>query len=117
MEYLMLIYSSEERWNALAPEEVDRIMQGHYAVRDKAVAAGHMRGGNRLMDTTSATTVRNLGGKVSVTDGPFAETKEQLGGYYHFECDHLDQVIEYAGMLPYGDIGRIEIRPVFDMSD
>ncbi len=109
----MLIYNAEDRWNALSQEAEDRIMQGHYAVVEKAQAAGHMLGGNRLMDTISATTVRNHDGKISVTDGPFAETKEQLGGYYHFNCDHLDQVIEYASLLPHGDIGSVEIRPIF----
>ncbi len=113
MEYLMLIYDAEDRWNALTEEAQETIMQGHYKVMEAAQAAGHMRGGNRLHDTGAATTVRNHNGKITVTDGPFAETKEQLGGYYHFECETLDQVIEYASMLPYGDVGSVEIRPVY----
>lgn len=117
MEYLMLIYNSEERWNALSKEQEGRIMAQHYAIVEKSKAAGHFVGGNRLMDTVSATTVRNHDGKVTVTDGPFAETKEQLGGYYHFRCDDLDQVIEYAAMLPHGDAGCVEIRPVYEMPD
>ena len=113
MEYVMLIYNSEERWNALSEAEQEKIMAAHYAVMEKSEADGTYRGGNRLMDVVAATTVRNHGGKVTVSDGPFAETKEQLGGFYIFECDDLDQVIGYAGMLPHGDVGSVEIRPVF----
>ncbi len=113
MEYVMLIYNSEERWNALSEAEEAEIMAGHYAVMEKSQADGTWRAGNRLMDVPAATTVRNHGGKVTVTDGPFAETKEQLGGYYVFECDDLDQVISYASLLPHGDVGCVEIRPVF----
>ena len=113
MEYVMLIYNSEERWNSLSKETEEAIMAGHNAIVEKSQAAGHFRSGNRLMDTADATTVRSHGGKVTVTDGPFAETKEQLGGYYVFECDDLDTVIAYAGMLPHDDVGSVEIRPVY----
>lgn len=113
MEYVMLIYNAEERWNALSEAEEARIMAGHMAVIEKSQADGTFRAGNRLMDVAAATTVRNHDGKITVTDGPFAETKEQLGGYYVFEADDLDTITGYAALLPHGDVGCVEIRPVF----
>lgn len=113
MEYVMLIYNSEERWAALPKEREEAIMAGHFAIVEQSQKEGTFRAGNRLMDVVSATTVRNHGGKVTVTDGPFAETKEQLGGYYVFDCNDLDQVIAYAAMLPHDDIGSVEIRPIY----
>lgn len=113
MEYVMLIYNAEESWNALSAEREAEVMAGHQAILERSQADGTFRNGNRLMDTVSATTVRNHGGKITVIDGPFAETKEQLGGYYRFECDDIDQVIGYASLLPHGDLGCVEIRPVY----
>ncbi|MEL6446607.1 MAG: YciI family protein [Pseudomonadota bacterium] len=113
MEYVMLIYNAEERWNALSEAEEARIMAGHFAINEKAQADGTFRSGNRLMDVAAATTVRNNDGKITVTDGPFAETKEQLGGYYIFEADDLDTIIGYASLLPHDDIGCVEIRPLY----
>ena len=115
MEYVLLIYNSEERWNALDQAQEEQIMAAHYALMEKTKADGVYLGGERLTDTPMATTVRNHGGKITVTDGPFAETKEQLGGYYVLDCPDLDAAIEYAGMLPHGDLGSVEIRPVFQM--
>ncbi|MEM9172583.1 MAG: YciI family protein [Pseudomonadota bacterium] len=113
MEYVMFIYNAEDRWAALSEAEEAKIMAGHMAILEQAEKDGTYRGGNRLMDVADATTVRNHAGKITVTDGPFAETKEQLGGYYVFECDNIDQVIAYASLLPHDDIGCVEIRPVF----
>ena len=113
MEYVMLIYNSEERWEALSEAEQGKIMEAHYAIMEQSAKDGTYKGGSRLMDVVSAPTVRNHGGKVSLTAGPFAETKEQLGGFYVFECDSIDQVIAYASMLPHDDVGSVEIRPVF----
>lgn len=115
MQYVMLIYNAEERWAALSEAEEAKIMAGHFAVMEQSQKEGTYIGGNRLVDVGAATTVRNHSGKITVTDGPFAETKEQLGGYYVFECDNIDQVIAYAGMIPQEDTGSIEIRPVFEM--
>ncbi|MEO0575806.1 MAG: YciI family protein [Pseudomonadota bacterium] len=115
MEYVMLIYNAEERWAALSEAEEAKIMAGHFAVMEQSQKDGTYKGGNRLVDVGAATTVREHGGKISLTDGPFAETKEQLGGYYLFDCDNIDQVIAYASMIPQGDTGSIEIRPVFEM--
>ena len=115
MEYMMLIYTAEERWNALSAEQQETIMGQHRAILEKSHADGTFRSGNRLVDVGAATTVRNNGGKMAVTDGPFAETKEQLGGYYLFECDDLDKVIGYAGLLQYDEIGSVEIRPILPM--
>ena len=113
MEYVMLIYNSEERWEALSEAEQGKIMAAHQAIMEQSEKEGTYRGGNRLLDVVSATTVRNHDGKITVTDGPFAETKEQLGGYYVFECDSIDTVLGYAAQLPHDDVGSGEIRPVF----
>ena len=115
MEYVLLIYNSEERWNALSEAQQGEIMGAHYALMETAKADGAYLGGERLMDTPSSTTVHNHDGKITVTDGPFAETKEQLGGYYVLECADLDAAIAYASMLPHGDTGCVEVRPVFKM--
>mgnify|MGYP001791527959 CR=1 FL=1 len=117
MEYVMLIYNAEERWNALSEAEEACIMAGHMAVIEKSQADGTFRAGNRLMDVAAATTVRNHDGKITVTDGPFAETKEQLGGYYLIEAASLDEAIEWAKKIPSVDLGTIEVRPIWPMED
>lgn len=115
MEYVMLIYDAEARWAAMPEDEQMRVIGLHQAVMDQSQAARHFKSGNRLVDTPAATTVRQTGGKITVSDGPFAETKEQLGGYYLFECDNIDPVIEYAKMLQHEGAGSVEIRPIFEM--
>jgi hypothetical protein len=112
MRYMMLIYSKEMP-EGVGPEEGAQIMAGHAAVMREAKEKGVFQGAEPLTPSTTATTVRVQGGKVLLTDGPFAETKEQLAGYYILDCANLDEAIEWAARIPTGCKGRegcIEIR-------
>src|SRR6516225_10352555 len=114
MRYMMLVYSNEGP-DGLAPEEAERIRAGHRTVMEEATRRGVLIGAEPLAPTSTATTVRMQGGKVFVTDGPFAETKEHLAGYYIIECENLDEAIEWAARIPtecQGRSGCIEIRPM-----
>ena len=114
MRYMMLVYSNEGP-DGLAPEEAERIRAGHRTVMEEATRRGVLIGAEPLAPTSTATTVRMQGGKVLVTDGPFAETKEHLAGYYIIECENLDEAIEWAARIPtacQGGEGCIEIRPM-----
>lgn len=114
MRYMMLVYSTEGP-DGLAPEEAERIMAGHRRVIEEATRKGVLAGAEPLAPTSTATTVRVQEGKTLVTDGPFAETKEHLAGYYIIECDNLDQAIDWAAKIPtvcQGREGCIEIRPM-----
>jgi hypothetical protein len=114
MRYMMLVYSNEGP-DGLAPEEAERIRAGHRTVMEEATRRGVLIGAEPLAPTSTATTVRMQGEKVFVTDGPFAETKEHLAGYYIIECENLDEAIEWAARIPTACQGRegcIEIRPM-----
>jgi hypothetical protein len=111
MQYLLLIYGNETYWESPGPEQGK--MVGEYMEFTKGItASGHYKGGNRLDFTSKATTVRVRDGKKLVTDGPFAETKEQLGGYYMVEAKDLDEAIALAARIPGARIGSIEVRPI-----
>lgn len=112
MLYALLIFESEEALERRTPAEYDSMMAAHDRMRDMAKAAGAFRGGTRLMPSSSATTLRAGGGEVQVLDGPFAETKELLLGFYMVECDSLDQAIEHGRRLPHLTSGAVEIRPI-----
>jgi hypothetical protein len=114
MRYMMLVYSTEGP-DGLAPEEAGRMMAGHRKVMEEATRKGVLVGAEPLAPTSTATTVRHQDGRTLVTDGPFAETKEHLAGYYIIDCDNLDQAIEWAAKIPTACQGRegcIEIRPM-----
>ena len=114
MRYMFLIYSQETD-QPIPPDEMDRLVQGHRAVMADAGQKGILLGVERLKPTRSATTVRIQDGLPITIDGPFAETKEQLAGYYILECQNLDEAIEWARRIPtrcQGGGGSIEIRPV-----
>jgi hypothetical protein len=114
MRYMMLVYSTEGP-DGLPPEEADRIRAGHSEVITEATRKGVLIGAEPLAPTSTATTVRQQNGKVLVTDGPFAETKEHLAGYYIIDCQNLDEAIEWAARIPtacQGHEGCIEIRPM-----
>jgi hypothetical protein len=114
MRYMMLVYSTEDP-DGMASEEAERIRAGHAKVIGEATRKGVLIGAEPLAPTTTATTVRHENGKVLVTDGPFAETKEHLAGYYIIECENLDEAIEWAAKIPtacQGRSGSIEIRPM-----
>ncbi len=113
MRYMMLVYSRETE--SLAPDEAERIKAGHAAVMQDAARIGILQAAEPLAHTCTATTVRVSGAEVMITDGPFAETKEQLAGYYILDCRDLDEAIEWAARIPTGCKGRegcIEIRPL-----
>ncbi len=112
MLYALLIYHAEETINAMSPEEIEQLLVQHRALHVRTKGDKTFRGADRLMDSNIATTVRIRGDKIDVTDGPFAETKEQLGGLYIVECDNLDEAIDRAKMIPQADTGGVEIRPI-----
>jgi hypothetical protein len=114
---MMLIYSKETP-EALTPEDETQIRAGHRAVMEETGRRGILMGAEPLAPTTTATTVRVQDGRTLVSDGPFAETKEQLAGYYILDCADLDEAIEWAAKIPTGCKGRegcIEIRPLANM--
>ena len=117
MQYILLIYGDETEGTAMSPEDQAKNAQewADYTrwLKDK----GYHLAGDALHPTSDATTVRVRDGKTITTDGPFAETKEQLGGYYLVECKDLDEALEAAARIPIGPHGSVEIRPIlaFDM--
>ena len=115
MKYLCLIYSDETRWQKLPEAETDRMMGEFFNFTDSIKASGHYLGSNRLQPTPAATTVRVRDGKLSTTDGPFAETREQLGGYYLVEAPDLNDAIRIASKIPAARFGSIEVRPVWEV--
>ena len=116
MQYLLMIYSDEAADAKRPAAEQEQEMKAYFAYTEEIRQAGAYTGGNALHPTSTATTVRIRGGKLTTTDGPFAETKEQLGGYYLLECKNLDEAIQWAAKIPHASIGSIEIRPVVDFS-
>lgn len=114
MRYLLLIYSTEVPPEQVPQEENDRVMAEYYAFTEAVSKKGVNKGGEALMPTSMATTVRIKDGKRVVTDGPFAETKEALGGYYLLDVKDLNEAIEVAAMCPGAKYGSIELRPIME---
>ena len=114
MRYLLTIYGDESGWNDVTPAVAQEIMAAYGAFGEKAQAAGALLGGEGLQPTSTATTVRVRDGETLSTDGPFAETREQLGGYYLLECKDLDEAIGWAAQIPGAKDGCVEVRPVMD---
>ncbi len=112
MQYLLLIYGEEARWDKLPATERENVLQEFGEFTSGIAQSGHLRGGNELDVTSKATTVRVRNKKRSVTDGPFAETKEQLGGYYLVEARDLNEAIALAARIPSARWGSIEVRPI-----
>jgi len=116
MEYILLIYNSEAE-NKKRPEaEGQQIFHDYMAFTEDVNKSGKNKGGNALQGTATATTVRVRNGKTVMTDGPFAETKEQLGGYYVVEAKDLDEAISIAARIPGSKYGSIEVRPIMKFS-
>ncbi len=115
MRYMLLIYQEEKAWNSAAPEDRVAGYQQYVDYADWLTEKGWMVAGEPLTDTSQSTSVRVHEGERVVTDGPFAETKEQLGGYYIIETDNLDDAIEAAGRCPSANWGTVEVRPLDDM--
>ncbi len=116
MRYMMLIYSRESE-NVTA-DELEQIAAAHRTVMEDAARRGVFRAAEPLEPVATATTVRAQNGKVRLTDGPFAETKEQLAGYYILDCKDLDEALEWAARIPtgcQGEPGCVEVRPIREM--
>jgi hypothetical protein len=112
MNYLLLIYRNEAELGAMPQAELQK-MTGEFMEFTKAIIqSGHFKAGDRLKDVSTASTIRVRNGKVSTTDGPFAETREQLGGYYLIEAKNLDEASAIAARIPSARYGSVEVRPV-----
>ena len=112
MQYILLIYGDQEGWKSRSEEENGQIYQAYMQFTKELEDSGSMVGGDALEPTQTATTVRVRNDETLTTDGPFAETKEQLGGFYMVECDTIDQAVEAAKMCPGAKYGSVEVRPV-----
>lgn len=116
MKYLCLIYDAESVLTAMPKAEMERFLGEYMAFGREHREQGTVLGGNRLRPVQDATTVRIRNGKVSATDGPFAETKEQLGGYFLVEARDLNEAIQVASRIPSARTGSIEVRPIWEMA-
>ncbi len=117
MQYLLMIYQNEAEY-AKYPDALNGKMMAEYgAFTQSIVQSGHFKAGDRLQPTSTATTVRVREGKTLTTDGPFAETREQLGGYYIVEAKDLDAAIAIAARIPSARLGSIEVRPIWVYED
>jgi hypothetical protein len=116
MKYLCLIYENEKNWETMPPADSEAIMNEYFAFTADIQNNGKYIAGEALQPTPTATTVRVRNGKVSTTDGPFVETKEQLGGFYLIEAKDLNDAIQVAARIPSARLGAIEVRPVVDFS-
>jgi hypothetical protein len=115
MRYMFLIYSREIDMAELSPADAEQLRQAHWAVMDETRERGILFGAEPLQPTATATTIRIMDGRPVILDGPFAETKEQLAGYYILDCRDLDEAILWAGKIPTackGGEGCVEIRPI-----
>jgi hypothetical protein len=112
MKYLCLVYSNETELHGLPESPEDREC---FAYADTLAKSGHMLAGEALEPVATATTVRVRNGQLSITDGPFAETKEQLAGFYMIEASDLDEAIRIAADIPPARVGSIEVRPVREL--
>lgn len=115
MQYLLMIYGEEKKWNEMPEAAKGQAMQGYMAYGEALRKAGVYLGSERLRDVSDATTVSVVGGKTQVMDGPFADTKEQLGGYYMIEAKDLDEAISWAARCPGASHGKVEVRPIWAM--
>ncbi|MCB0060521.1 MAG: YciI family protein [Caldilineaceae bacterium] len=114
MRYLLLIYSDETLDTQATQAEIEAMMGAYWAFTKELRESGKNLGGEALQPTATATTVRVRDGKRLTTDGPFAETKEQLGGFYMVEADNLDEAIAWAAKIPGATVGSIEVRPIME---
>ena len=114
MQYMALIYTDPALEPSWGTPEFDAMMKGYVAVNDALKAAGHLVAGEGLQGIDTATSLRLRGGKVETMDGPFAETKEHLGGYYIMDVPDLETALTYAAMIPSAGFGTIELRPLMD---
>ncbi len=114
MQYMLLIYEDEALWSRMTDDDRNRLFGEYFSYTEEVRQAGAFVAGAPLQPTQTATTVRVRDGERLMTDGPFAETKEQLGGYYLVRCDNLDEAVEIATHIPDAVRGSIEVRPVME---
>jgi hypothetical protein len=112
MKYLCMIYEDEKTWPAMPKAESDRMMSEYGALTNDLKTSGRYLGGEALQPTSTATTVRVRNGATLATDGPFAETKEQLGGFYLIDAKDLNDAIQVAAQIPAAKYGSVEVRPI-----
>ena len=112
MKYLCLIYDPEAELAKMSQEEGEQIMNEYFAFTEDIQKSGHYVAGEALHPVAAATTIRMRQGRLTTTDGPFAETKEQLGGFYLIEARDLNEAIQVAARIPSARLGSIEVRPV-----
>jgi hypothetical protein len=112
MQYMLLIYSAESGYANMSKDALQKMYAGYMAVSKEMAEAGVMQGGAELLPVSSATTIRVRNGKALTTDGPFAETKEQLGGYYLIDVPNLDEALKWAAKIPGAFDGSVEVRPL-----
>jgi hypothetical protein len=112
MQYALTIYDDQSKWSDLPPDSPRETSEAYGKLTEEMRAAGVFRAGEGLQPVTTATTVRVPNGERIVTDGPFAETKEQLGGFYVLDCKDLDEALEWAAKIPTAKSGCVEVRPV-----
>ena len=115
MQYLLLIYGEESMFEKMTPEQQQQGAAAYMAYTEALKAAGVLTGSNRLRPTATATTVRPVNGKTQVLDGPFADTKEQLGGYYLMDVPDLDAALSWAAKCPAASHGSVEVRAIWSM--
>ena len=114
MQYMLLIYNDPAREPAYGTPEFNAMMGGYFAANEQMKADGVLRGGEGLQGVETATSLRIKAGKVETMDGPFAETREHLGGYYVIDVPDLDAALRYAALIPSAQFGTIEVRPLMD---
>lgn len=116
MKYLCLIYDEEKKLAGMPKGETDAMFAEYFGFTDSIKKSGHYVGGEALQPVQAATTVRVRNGKTTATDGPFAETKEQLGGFYLINARDLNDAIQVASRIPSARVGSVEVRPILEMS-
>ena len=113
MQYLLLIYRNEAELGHMTAEDRKKMTAEYGVFTQSIIQSGHFKAGDGLQPTTTATSVRVRDGKIMTTDGPFAETREQLGGYYLVEAKNLDEATAIAARIPGAKVGSIEVRPIW----
>ena len=114
MRYLLLINDEEAKFGTMSQSEIGKLMADYNTFTEELIKSGSFKDAARLRPTATATTVRVRDGKTLTTDGPFAETKEQLGGYYLVDVKDLDEAIKWAAKIPSARLGSVEVRPVWE---
>jgi hypothetical protein len=117
MRYMLLIYTNEANDASATPADLEATMTAYNAFTKEVMESGALKAGDALHPTSAATTVRVRNGKTLTTDGPFAETKEQLGGFYMVEAKNLDEAIAWAAKIPGAKHGSIEVRPIMEFGN